>query len=243
MHARAGSEHRIERIKNAPVLRLRNKLLPLVQLGKLLGLASGDVDLENAFIVVIQVGEPTFGIVVDGVVHSEEIVVKPLSTKLRHVALFSGTTILGDGSVILILDPNGIARAIGTAVTSQAAAEKSAHEAHRVADELTSLLVFRAGSPEPKAVPLSLVTRLEEVDGRKIELSNGRHMVQYRGQLMPLVPINDGVHVRGDGAQPLSCFRIPGAPWVSWSTRSWTSWRTSSTSRSRATDRACSAPR
>ena len=120
----------------------------------MLDIASGDPDFENAFIVVIQVGEPTFGIVVDGVVHTEEIVVKPLSTKLRHIAMFSGTTILGDGAVILILDPNGIARAIGTAVTSHAAAEKSADDEHRVADELTSLLVFRAGSPEPKAVPL-----------------------------------------------------------------------------------------
>jgi two-component system chemotaxis sensor kinase CheA len=208
VHARAGSEHRIEHIKDAPVLRLRNKLLPLVQLGKLLDLASGEVDLENAFIAVIQVGEP-FGIVVDGVVHTEEIVVKPLSTKLRHIALFSGTTILGDGSVILILDPNGIARAIGTAVTSYEAVEKPAHEAGRV-DDLTSLLVFRAGAAEPKAVPLSLVTRLEEVDSRKIELSNGRHMVQYRGQLMPLVPINDEVRIKSDGAQPLVVFSDSG---------------------------------
>ena len=209
VHARAGSEHRIEHIKDAPVLRLRNKLLPLVQLDKLLNLASSDADLESAFIAVIQVGEPTFGIVVDGVVHTEEIVVKPLSTKLRHVPLFSGTTILGDGSVILILDPNGIARAIGTAVTSREAAEKPTPEAHR-ADELTSLLVFRAGSPEPKAVPLSLVTRLEEVDGRRIELSNGRHMVQYRGQLMPLVPINDEVRIKGEGTQPLVVFSDSG---------------------------------
>jgi two-component system chemotaxis sensor kinase CheA len=157
---------------------------------------------------VIQVGEP-FGIAVDGVVHTEEIVVKPLSTRLRHVTLFSGTTILGDGSVILILDPNGMARAIGTATASYEVAEKPAHEARRV-DDLTSLLVFRAGSPEPKAVPLSLVTRLEEVDSRKIELSNGRHMVQYRGQLMPLVPINGEVRIKGEGAQPLVVFSDSG---------------------------------
>ena len=71
---------------------------------------------------------------------------------------------------------------------------------------MTSLLVFRAGSTRPKAVPLSLVTRLEEIDARKIEVSNGRHMVQYRGQLMPLVSMNENVRVKGEGAQPLLVF-------------------------------------
>ena len=67
--------------------------------------------------------------------------------------------------------------------------------------------MFRAGSPALKAVPLSLVTRLEEIDCRKIELSNGRQMVQYRGQLMPLVRINDEVTVKsGDATQPMLVF-------------------------------------
>src|SRR5439155_3809962 len=108
------------------------------------------------------------------------------------------------------LDPNGIARAIGTSATTHAASDKKAVEDSRVAEELTSLLVFRAGSPEPKAVPLSLVTRLEEVDGGKIELSNGRHMIQYRGQLMPLVPINDETPIKREGAQSLLVFSDSG---------------------------------
>ena len=66
--------------------------------------------------------------------------------------------------------------------------------------------MFRAGSTQPKAVPLALITRLEEIDARKIELSNGRHMVQYRGQLMPLVSMNESVRVKGEGAQPLLVF-------------------------------------
>ena len=66
--------------------------------------------------------------------------------------------------------------------------------------------MFRAGSTQPKAVPLSLITRLEEIDAHKIELSNGRHMVQYRGHLMPLVSMNDDVRVKGEGAQPLLVF-------------------------------------
>src|SRR5882724_6192435 len=117
VRARANSEHRIERIKDTAVLRLRNKLLPLMHLKKLLKIDDGSSsDPENGFIVVTQVGSQTFGIVVDGVFHTEEIVVKPMSTKLRHIDMFSGNTILGDGAVIMIIDPNGIAQAIGTSV-------------------------------------------------------------------------------------------------------------------------------
>ncbi|UGA43402.1 hybrid sensor histidine kinase/response regulator [Bradyrhizobium quebecense] len=211
VRARANSEHRIERIKDTAVLRLRNKLLPLIHLKKLLKIDDGATsDAENGFIVVTQVGSQTFGIVVDGVFHTEEIVVKPMSTKLRHIDMFSGNTILGDGAVIMIIDPNGIAKALGA---SSAAAHDMADDnaaAHASSGEqLTSLLVFRAGSSQPKAVPLGLVTRLEEIATDKIELSNGRYMVQYREQLMPLVQMA-GVEVQTQGAQPILVFADDG---------------------------------
>jgi len=207
VRARSGSEHRIESIKNTRVLRLRDKLLPLISLRQLFGLDSDTGEINGGFIVVTQVGSQTFGIVVDGVFHTEEIVVKPMSSKLRHIPMFSGNTILGDGSVIMIIDPNGVAQAFGTNVASQlAAAEASEIKPAPSAGSSTSLLVFRAGSIHPKAVPLSLVTRLEEIDAQKIELSNGRHMVQYRGHLMPLVSMSENVRVKGEGAQPLLVF-------------------------------------
>jgi two-component system chemotaxis sensor kinase CheA len=211
VRARSNSDHRIERIKDTPVLRLRNKLLPLIHLKKLLRIDGGaEIDAENGFIVVTQVGSQTFGIVVDGVFHTEEIVVKPMSSKLRHISMFSGNTILGDGSVIMIIDPNGIVSAIGTAGASQRdLAEESDSNRGASSDQLTSLLVFRAGSQQPKAVPLSLVTRLEELDATKIELSNGRHMIQYRDQLMPLVEIEDA-KVREQGSQPILVFADDG---------------------------------
>src|SRR6187455_932944 len=165
VRARANSEHRIERIKDTAVLRLRNKLLPLMHLKKLLKIDDGtSSDPENGFIVVTQVGNQTFGIVVDGVFHTEEIVVKPMSTKLRHIDMFSGNTILGDGAVIMIIDPNGIAKALGASGSSAHELADEASAAHAIGGEqLTSLLVFRAGSDQPKAVPLGLVTRLEEI--------------------------------------------------------------------------------
>ncbi len=204
VRARTGGEHRIERIKDTPVLRLRDKLLPLARLSQLLGLESAG-DVESGFIVVTQVGSQTFGIVVDGDFHTEEIVVKPMSSKLRHIAMFSGNTILGDGSVIMIIDPNGVSQALGSTVGSQIA-RGEAPSRIAASDRSTALLVFRAGSSQPKAVPLSLITRLEEIDARKIELSNGRHMIQYRGQLMPLISMNADVRVKGEGAQPLLVF-------------------------------------
>jgi len=208
VRARANTDHRIERIKDTPVLRLRNKLLPLLHLHKLLKLEDGrEIDPENGFIVVMQVGSQTFGIVVDGVFHTEEIVVKPMSTKLRHINMFSGNTILGDGAVIMIIDPNGISQSVGNAMSVQSEAAGDETAALRAAgfDQLTSLLVFNAGSNYPKAVPLGLVTRLEEIAVDKIELSNGRYMVQYRDQLMPLVQM-DGVTMRDAGVQPILVF-------------------------------------
>ncbi len=197
--------HRIERIKDTPVLRLRNKLLPLLYLTEVFRL--GDSDRESGFVVVIQVGNQVFGAVVDGVLHTEEIVIKPMSSKLRHLAVFSGTTILGDGSVIMIVDPNGVSQALGRAAqAAQAEAPELTQSEEAAAEDTVSLLVFRAGSQRPKAVPLSLVTRLEEIDCRRIEISDGRHLVQYRGQLMPLLRIDSETGLKNEGAQPILVF-------------------------------------
>ena len=200
-------EHRVERIKDATVLRLREQLLPVMHLNALLKLPEPKAAGDEHFVVVMQVGSRRFGVAVDQVLHTEEIVVKPTSTMVRGITVFSGNTILGDGSVIMILDPNGVAGAIGvnseTSAPHEAVAERGASED---SDTSVSLLVFRAGSGEAKAVPLSLVTRIEEIDARRIEMSNGRHVVQYRDSLMPLLPIDAKVRVRSEGMQPLLVF-------------------------------------
>jgi two-component system chemotaxis sensor kinase CheA len=201
-----GGEHRIERIKDTPVLRLRNALLPLLHLKEILQLGAPDSD--NGFVVVTQVGNQTFGVVVDGVFHTEEIVIKPMSSKLRHIPVFSGTTILGDGSVIMILDPNGIVQALGRAAQAAQAEMREVNENEEAVaqEDKVSLLVFRAGSQQLKAVPLSLVTRLEEIDCRRIELSDGRYLVQYRDQLMPLLRVDTETGLKKEGAQPILVF-------------------------------------
>ncbi len=184
----SNAEHRIEKINEALVLRLREKLLPLVQLGPTLQLedATGD---DATFVMVIQVGERRYGLVVNDVLDTEEIVVKPLASVLRDVDVFSGATILGDGSVVLILDPNALSERAGNMLE-----EKQAEETEEVADagenQRVAMLLFRAGNGAPKAVELSHITRLEHIESDKIEQMEGRAALQYRGKLMPILTVN-----------------------------------------------------
>jgi len=207
VRVRPGSEQRIETVNGAPVLRLRERLLPVMSLARILERpgAAGD----DGFIVVLQVGRQRFGLLVDGVFHTEEIVVKPMSRKLRHLQVFSGNTILGDGAVVLIIDPNGISRALGAHGVDAAAFDDAMAEMEDEREEeieSTSLLVFRAGGPGQKAVQLSLVTRLEEIDASRIEWIGDRPFVQYRGRLMPLVPASEKLAIRKEGTQPILIF-------------------------------------
>ncbi len=161
---------------------------------------------KDAFIVVTQVGNYNFGIIVDRVFDTEEIVVKPVAPILRDIALFSGNTILGDGSVVMILDPNGIAVTTGENTVGEDELDTRAGDKTGSGDERVAMLVFRAGSEAPKAVPLALVARLEEIERNKIEISGGQKVVQYRGQLMPLVEMNDNIKVSEEGRQPVLVF-------------------------------------
>ena len=207
--AKDEGQSRIERINDTPVLRLRDRLLPLVNLRELLDLAALEPAQDQlaaddggaCYIVVTQVGTSTCGIIVDAVFDTEEIVVKPVAPILRHVTMFSGNTILGDGSVIMILDPNGIARATGIAggearLPEVAAGKQTAGGVQ--SSDRTALLIFRAGGAEPKAVPLGLVARLEHIARDKVETSAGQPVTQYRGRLMPLVPLSGVIDMERD---------------------------------------------
>jgi two-component system chemotaxis sensor kinase CheA len=198
---------RIERIKDTAVLRLRDQLLPLTDLKALLRIGEDrDPAAASGFIAILQVGNQRYGVGVDRVLHSEEIVVKPMASRLRNIAAFSGNTILGDGSVVLIVDPNGLAQSLGLRTPERQVRVDAevGSQGEQIARE--PLLIFRAGSPNPKAVPLALVSRLEEIDAAKIEISNGRAMLQYRGGLMPLVSATGDVRLARGGRQPLVLF-------------------------------------
>ncbi len=216
----------IEHINGTPVLRLRDRLLPLVELHTLLRL-DPEEDASPAAperttperttpaarertttVVVVAVGSATLGIVVDRVFDTEEIVVKPVAPVLRHITMFSGNTILGDGSVIMILDPNGIARASGIGGGREGRAVQAGPAAQNSTDT-TAMLLFRAGPGAPKAVPLELVARLEDIARERIETAGGLPVTQYRGRLMPLLAM-DGVEVGVHATQPVLVFSDAG---------------------------------
>ncbi|MBB4796399.1 two-component system chemotaxis sensor kinase CheA [Brevundimonas bullata] len=184
--ANGAAGRRIEQINGAEVLRLRDRLLPLVSLQALLGLEAPEGPRGEACIVVARVGAFTFGVIVDRVFDTEEIVVKPVATILRHLKLYSGATILGDGAVIMILDFKGMAVEAGAGALLNGGDDMAAETA--VSDDRTeSLLVFRAADGGLKAAPLAGVARIEELEPAALEWADGRSLLQYRGQLMPVL--------------------------------------------------------
>jgi two-component system chemotaxis sensor kinase CheA len=198
----AEEKPRIERIHNNDVFRLRDRLLPLVYLGEVLDLDERAASAaEDVNIVVVQVGDEHFGLVVSEVFDTEEIVVKPVGSLLKDVSIYQGTTILGDGRVIMILDVTGIATQFG-------GVSMNGQESERVTDlesdadgEKTTLLLFDRGDGALMAVPLALVARLEEIPKDRIERTGDRLVVQYRGDLLPLLPI-DGYYPETNGPDP-----------------------------------------
>lgn len=182
-----GSGRTIEYIDGVAVLRLRDRLLPLVSLQTLLGLEPVGEPPAETCIIVARVGAFTFGVIVDRVFDTEEIVVKPVASVLRHLKLYSGATILGDGSVILILDLKGISVETGAGQGAAGVAEgDDAGDAGR-RQAMSALLVFRAANDTLKAAPLANVSRIEEVAAGQIEWIDGRSVIQYRGRLMPII--------------------------------------------------------
>ena len=178
-------ETRFDTLHNIRLFRLRDALIPVVTLADTLNLP-GDTDNEVTTLVICQAGTSRFGIIVDDVVDTQEIVVKPIGRLARSVRCYAGCTILGDGRVIMIVDPSALAARAGTDTVVLPAIACPLPESPPLKQD--SLLIFGVGPDSVQAVPLSLVARLEEIPSDRIELSGGTHVVQYRGTLLPLIP-------------------------------------------------------
>lgn len=183
----------IETVHGAPVYRLRGKLLPLVHLNDQLRLtAPGEEDPEERAvnIIVLNADGHPFGLVVDEINDTEEIVVKPLGKQLKELEVYAGATIMGDGCVALILDAAGLARRGGILEASgyeQSNRRAGGAEPGEELRESGSLLLFSIAEGAQMAIPLSAVARLEEVERRSVEVANGRPVIQYRHEIMPLI--------------------------------------------------------
>jgi two-component system chemotaxis sensor kinase CheA len=153
-----------------------------------------------------------FGLVVEDVFDTQEIVVKPVGRLIKHLPAYAGCTITGDGRVIMILDTTGIATVAGVATNEsrdEAASAAEAAERARIAAAITdteSILLFDAGYPALQAVPLALVARLEEFPLSAIEELDGQFLVQYRGTLMPVVRANPALDMRAKELRPVIVF-------------------------------------
>lgn len=202
---------RIEKLNGQSTLRLRQRLLPVVDVAQVLELPleTNAAGQDNCLVVVCHVGGSRFGIVVDAIHQTEEIVVKPISSKLRHMSVYSGATILGDGSVILILEPAGIARSIlDTGSRENVAQNDNDLSADQHANgERSLLLLFKAGGVGGlKAIPLSFIGRLEEFERSKIEDAGGKAVTQYRGKLMPILGYGGMEGLEPESRQPVLVF-------------------------------------
>jgi two-component system, chemotaxis family, sensor kinase CheA len=190
----------IEKIHGASVYRLRGKLLPLVNLNHELRVDEGENSSRRdalVNIVVLQADDRHFGLVVDDINDTEEIVVKPLGKQLKGIPTFAGATIMGDGQVALILDVLGLAQRANviSEIRDRSVGDKTAEAGIRH-DDGESLLLLRGPDDGRMAMPLSLVARLEEFARSAIENAGGRHVVQYRGQILPLIHLSAALSER-----------------------------------------------
>ena len=159
---------------------------------------------KNVNIVVLQADDRQFGLVVDAINDTEEIVVKPLGKQLKGIVTFAGATIMGDGRVALILDVLGLAQraSVVSEVRDHGVGEKTAGAEVR-REDVESLLLLRGPDDGRMAIPLSLVARLEEFNRQNVERAEGRHVVQYRGQILPLIYLSSALLERRQQARSL----------------------------------------
>jgi two-component system, chemotaxis family, sensor kinase CheA len=181
----------IEMVHGAPVHRLRGRLLPLVYLGRELQLPETGRLSDVVNIVVLQADDRQFGLVVDEINDTEEIVVKPLRKQLKTVKTFAGSSIMGDGKVSLILDVLGLAqRASVVSESRERLVSEKAAETAGAASEKQTFLLFAGLGDSRMAIPLSTLSRLEEFPVRQVEMSGRQWVTQYRGQILPLVRLS-----------------------------------------------------
>ena len=181
----------IHYIKDTPVYKLRGKLLPLLYLAKELELSQAhhfNKNDESIYVVILQAGESQFGLVVDDINDTQEIVVKPLSKILRKVSIFAGATIMGDGQVSLILDVIGLAHKAGLiSANLKANGAMFENKSGSQTGEKQTLLLLSTGENNLIAVPLIKINRIEEFSEKAIERVGIQEVVQYRDSIMPLI--------------------------------------------------------
>lgn len=193
---KSGVENKIEYLQGKPVYRLRGNILPLIDLKGVLKFPNYQDQLMESDainIVVLNAERQFFGLVVDEILDTADIVVKPLNRFLKFLSIYSGATVLGDGSVAIILDVLGIAETLNLVSerTNSDAVESSSNlSGLNKGEDSQEFLLFRLNSPTKHAILLTYVHRLEEFKRSSIEFSGSQRVVRYRNSVLPIISIN-----------------------------------------------------
>ena len=195
-------EKRLGHVKGAEVLRLRGALLPLVRLSEALGTRpdeQGDRQQSATNIIVVESGQHRFGLAVDALHDSEEIVVKPLGRHIKSAPCLSGATILGDGQVALILDIAGVAEHQQIRASDGQKNDSAAADGSAVNEEMQNVLLFANAPGENFAVSMDVVARIERVRSDQIDAVGGQEIIQFRNVSMPLLRLENIINAKPCG--------------------------------------------
>jgi two-component system chemotaxis sensor kinase CheA len=176
--------HSIETLLNVPVYQLRGQFLPLVNLASLLKLAPAPSDEDTLYFVVLTVDGYQFGLIVDQIEDTQDIVVKPLSRQLKSLNVFAGATVLGDGKVALILNVMGLAQ---QAAMQQQPTRTTAPEAAQ--DDCPLILIVLGPENTRMGICLTHDTRLERVPSQHIQQIGSQYVMQYRDRIACLIDL------------------------------------------------------
>ncbi|AKG20168.1 chemotaxis protein CheA [Calothrix sp. 336/3] len=187
----AQAVHRIEIFYDVPVYRLRDTLVPLVYLNQVLQIPNSLTNLEMFSLVIVQVDNYQFGLVVDTIEDIQDIMVKPLGKQLKAQSLFAGATILGDGTVTLIIDIVGLANRSGVTAKQkqQLLIENATKDQEQVIDRQT-ILLFEGPAGARMGIPLTIAFRLEEILCSAVEKVGNQDVIQSYGKILPLIDLH-----------------------------------------------------
>ena len=206
-----GSRHRIEQLQKSIVLRLREQVVPVVDLRSVLGLPeAGAETAAGQLVVVARIAGSTFGVIVDKVADVQEIVVKPMGASLAHIKAYSGHTMLGSGAVALIINPSHVSSMLGAQKSSSR--DRDLDLAGGAGSATTSLLVFRAGGGVDKVLPLSSISRIEMIPHDRLTKTSSGYVTHLQGRLLP-VAAACGSMPEGCGASPILVIASPSGPY------------------------------
>lgn len=185
-------ENRIEYVHGTPVYRLRGNILPIISLNKILGLPDDQLESSRTHnIAVVSADQCVFGLIIDEVYDTADIVVKPINRLLKSLQAYSGATILGDGSVALILDVHGLAKMAQIGSENLGVEDSSRRNEDKKVTETQDFLLVQLNSPTKHAIVLNYVFRLEEFKASEVEYSANQRLIRYGSSILPIISVSE----------------------------------------------------